>query len=192
MVQALTVSSTFKAPLAFVTITSLACATTSQAKEPRVKGDRLVFALPDLEGKTVRSSDPRFEGKVLFVTLWGTWCPPCRSEIPTFNELQQRYSGEGLVIVGIAFERDTTAVARRDRLREFSQKHRINYLVLDGGSISDFSTALPMVENVNGLPIGIVINRSGVVVDSRNGYGYKKRWARRLESRLRALLSEEK
>ena len=74
--------------LAFVAITSLACVVAPQAKEPQVEGDRLVFELPDLDGKIVRSSDARFEGKVLFATLWGTWCPPCQSEIPTFNDLQ--------------------------------------------------------------------------------------------------------
>jgi thiol-disulfide isomerase/thioredoxin len=181
----------YKTLLAFVAITSLAWDATSQAKEPRVKGDHLVFALPDLNGKIVRSSDARFEGKVLFITLWGTWCPPCQSEIPTFNDLQERYADDGLVIVGIAFERDTLAVARRDRLRKFSQKHKISYLVLDGGAISDFSTALPMVEDVKGLPIEIIIDRSGVVFESRNGYGYKKKWARKLERDLKAQLVEE-
>jgi len=178
--------------LAFVAITSLACVVAPQAKEPRVEGDRLVFALPDLDGKIVRSSDARFEGKVLFVTLWGTWCPPCLSEIPTFNDLQDRYADDGLVIVGIAFERDTTAVDRRDRLRKFSQQHKISYLVLDGGMTSDFSTALPMVEDVKGLPIEIIIGRSGVVVESRNGYGYKKKWARKLERELKAQLAGDR
>ena len=93
--------------------------------------------------------------------------------------------------VAIAFERDTLAVARRDRLRKFSQKHKISYLVLDGGMTSDFSTALPMVENVKGLPIEIIIGRSGVVVESRNGYGYKKKWARKLERELNAQLAGE-
>ena len=180
-----------KSLLAFVVITSLVCVATPRAKEPRVKGDRLVFALPDLEGKIIRSSDARFEGKVLLVTLWGTWCPPCKSEIPTFNDLQDRYADDGLVIVGIAFERDTLAVARQNRLREFSQKHKISYLVLEGGATFDFSTALPMVEDVKGLPIEIIIDRSGAVVESRNGYGYKKKWARNLERDLKALLQEE-
>jgi thiol-disulfide isomerase/thioredoxin len=176
---------------AFAAITLVACATTTATKEPRVRGDSLVFALPDREGNTVRSSDARFEGKVLLVTLWGTWCPPCLSEIPTFNDLHHRYAESGLEIVGIAFERDTAAADRQERLRRFSQKHKISYSVLDGGKTSDFSTALPMVEDVTGLPIEIIIDRSGVVVESRNGYGYNEEWARELESRLKGLLAEE-
>jgi thiol-disulfide isomerase/thioredoxin len=180
-----------KTLLVFVAITSLAFVTTSQAKEPWVKDDHFVFALPDLDGNIVKSSDARFEGNVLFVTLWGTWCPPCRSEIPTFNELQDRYGDDGLVIVGIAFERDSLAVDRQDLLRRFSQGHKINYLVLDGGATSDFSTALPMVENAKGLPIEIIIDRSGVVIESRNGYGYGEKWARELEGDLKRRLLEE-
>ena len=177
--------------MAFMVITSLTCLTNSEAKQPRVTGDRLVFALPDLDGDVVTPSDARFEGKIVLVTLCCTWCPPCWSEIPTFISLQERYGDDGLVVVGIAFERDTLVDVRRQRLRDFSQKHKINYLVLDGGVTSDFSTALPMVVDVKGLPIEILIDRSGVVVESRNGYGYKKRWARGLEKDLKRLLVEK-
>ena len=172
-------------------LTSLFLVAAPRAKEPRVKGDRLVFSLPDLDGEVVASSDARFEGKVVFVTIWGTWCPPCRTEIPTFNDLHERYADVGLVIVGIAFERDSTAAARQDRLRAFSTKHEIQYLVLDGGATSDFADAMPMVEDVKGLPIEIFIDRRGTVVKSRNGYGYKKKWAKDLEKDLKRLLEAE-
>jgi thiol-disulfide isomerase/thioredoxin len=169
----------------------LASAGTASAGDPEVKGGRLEFALPDLEGNMVESSDARFKNKVVFVTLWGTWCTPCRTEIPTFNDLQNRYGDEGLVVVGIAFERDTLAADRRDTIRRFSEKYEIDYLVLDGGATTDFSEALPMVGYVTGLPIEIIINRSGVVVECRNGYGYKKRWARKLERSIKRWLAEE-
>ncbi|MGD8415383.1 MAG: TlpA disulfide reductase family protein [Candidatus Latescibacterota bacterium] len=180
-----------KTILAFTLFALLSCVTESEAKQPRVEGDRLIFELPDLEGSIVKSSDERFKDKVVFVTIWGTWCPPCRSEVPTFVDLQNRYRKEGLEIVAIAFERDAAAEVRRERLRKFSAQHEINYLVLDGGETSDFSKALPMVVDVKGLPIEIMIDRSGKVVKSRNGYGYKKRWARDLERDLRRLLNSK-
>jgi thiol-disulfide isomerase/thioredoxin len=177
--------------VALVTTISLTNLPAAEAREPEVKGGRLEFALPDLDGNVVKSSDARFENKVMFVALWGTWCPPCRSEIPTFNDLQDRYGDGGLVIVAIAFERDTLAAERRDVLRKFSEEHQIGYLVLDGGATTDFSRALPMVEYVKGLPVEIIIDRSGVVVESRNSYGYKKKWARKLEREIKKLLSEK-
>jgi thiol-disulfide isomerase/thioredoxin len=178
--------------LTILVITTLVCLTDAEAREPRVRGDRLVFALPDLAGDVVSSTDARFEGKVVLITIWGTWCPPCQSEVPTFVDLQQRYGEKGLVVVAIAFERDTLVEARRQRLRDFSQKRQINYLILDGGATSDFSAALPMIEGVEGLPIEIMIDRSGAVVKCRNGYGYRKRWARNLERDLRRLLDQKK
>ncbi len=175
----------------FLGISILTGITALYAKEPQVRGDRLVFTLSDLDGRIISSSDTLFEDKVLLVTLWGTWCPPCQSEVPTFINLQERYADDGLIVVGIAFERDTLDHARKERLREFSQKHKINYLILDGGATSDFSTALPMVTDVEGLPIEIMIDRSGTVVISRNGYGYSKKWARDLEKEIEGLLVEK-
>src|SRR5262245_31086831 len=43
------------------------------------------FKLPDLDDKAVKLSD--FAGKVVIVDIWGTWCPPCRAEIPSFIKL---------------------------------------------------------------------------------------------------------
>jgi len=175
--------------VAVAVIASLVRVASPEAREPSVKGDSLVFALHDLEGNVVASSDERFKGKVVFVTIWGTWCSPCISEVPTFIDLHDRYVEDGLVILAIAFEREKAVDVRREGLRRFSREHEINYLVLDGGATSDFSTALPMIEHVKGLPIEIIIDRAGVVVESRNGYGYKKKWARKLEKELKKLLA---
>jgi thiol-disulfide isomerase/thioredoxin len=83
-------------------------------RDPFIEEDVFTFAFPDLEGRTVSSSDPEFRGKVLLVDLWGTWCPPCVSEIPTCVDLQQRFGDQGLTIVAIAFESsDEGSEARR-------------------------------------------------------------------------------
>lgn len=159
------------------------------SKEPYFVDDAVTFAIPDLEGRTVRSSDPEFQGKVLLVDLWGTWCPPCTTEIPVLIDLQNRLGGRGLVIVAIAFEdEDEEEALRRGRLRAFVEEHGINYLVLDGRSPGDPDEALPGLRNVRGLPVEILVGRDGRLVDVRNGYGYTKRWARRLERELTELL----
>jgi len=176
----------------FFTLALSAAAATSGAKEPRLENDRFAFALPDLNGQIVSSSDARFEGKVLFVTIWGTWCPPCLSEVPAFIDLQRRYGDDGLVIVAIAFEKVTPASARVEHLRKFARDRDVNYLVLDGGATDEFSDALPMVKDVQGLPIEIIVDRSGAVVECRNGYGYRKKWARKLEKTLEELLAQER
>jgi thiol-disulfide isomerase/thioredoxin len=176
----------FKMPIWFLAVLVLSGAV--HGKQPSVDGDRLDFELPDLSGTLVRSADERFQGKVVFVDLWGTFCPPCLTEIPTFIDLQERHRDAGLVVVGIAFERTEDPEERRARLRDFVEERGINYLILDGGSLAEFEAALPAMRNVSGFPVEVLIDRRGAVVEARNGYGYKKRWARKLEEKLVDLL----
>ena len=79
------------------------------------------FALRDLAGKSHRLAEWR--GKLVLLNFWATWCPPCREEIPLFIDLQRRYAGQGLQIVGISID-DPAAVAR------YWQDMKINYPLL--------------------------------------------------------------
>lgn len=158
------------------------------ANGPFFEGKQIEFSLTDLDGRGVSSSDPRFEGRVLLIDLWATYCPPCLTEIPTFIDLQERLGDRGLVVVGIAFEAEEDPQERRDRLREFVEQREINYLILDGGTWSDLPEALPGLKGVRGMPVEILVDRDRRVVEARNGYGYKKRWARKLEATLIELL----
>ena len=168
----------------------MAVALAVAGKQPVVEGGRVDFRLPDLHGKVVSSEDPQFAGKVLLVDLWATWCPPCITEIPTLIDLQARYGETGLVIVAIAFEAEEQEEERHARLREFVAQRGVNYLVLDGGPPEDFETALPSVKNVRGFPVEILVDRSGQVAAARNGYGFKKKWAAKIEREIGALLNE--
>lgn len=169
---------------------SAAMLVSARGKEPIVEGGTLEFDLPDLSETPVSSADPRFAGKVLLVDLWATWCPPCISEIPTLVDLAARHQDRGLIIVGIAFEAEDRADERRAKLRQFVEDHGINYLVLDGGRPEDFESALPSVKNVQGFPVEILVDRRGGVAASRNGYGFKKKWATQLQREIEELLRE--
>jgi len=159
------------------------------AKQPWVENDKIEFGLPDLDGRLVSSSDERFSGKVVLVDLWATWCSPCISEIPTLVDLQNRFGERGLIIVAIAFEAEERSDLRRQRLQEFVAERGINYLVLDGGPPEDFDSVLPTVRNVRGFPVEILVDRTGRVVQARNGYGFKKSWARKLSRDIESLLA---
>ena len=60
------------------------------------------YELEDVEGKTIKKSDSK--GKMLIVDFWGTWCGPCRREVPSFVKLKKKY-GDELDIIGIAYEK---------------------------------------------------------------------------------------
>jgi peroxiredoxin len=58
------------------------------------------FALPDLKGATHRLAE--YKGKVVFVNLWATWCPPCRMEMPAMERLYQKLRGRDFAMLAIS------------------------------------------------------------------------------------------
>ncbi len=57
------------------------------------------FTLNNLEGSEVSLKD--FEGKVVFLNFWATWCGPCREEMPSMEGLWQRFKEEDFVILAV-------------------------------------------------------------------------------------------
>jgi peroxiredoxin len=67
------------------------------------------FDTPDIQGKRQRLSD--YKGRVVLVNIWGTWCAPCRSEMPQLDKLYQARKGTGFVVLGISDEAVATQEA---------------------------------------------------------------------------------
>ena len=84
------------------------------------------FALPSINGETVRLSD--FRGKVVLVNFWATWCGPCKILTPWFVDLQNQYRPQGLAIIGITLDEDATTV----EIAEYADSMRVNYAILIG------------------------------------------------------------
>jgi len=62
------------------------------------------FTLSDLSGKTVTLSQLR--GKVVFLNFWATWCPPCRTEMPSMEMLNEVFSSSDFVMLAVNVERE--------------------------------------------------------------------------------------
>ncbi|MEM7234477.1 MAG: TlpA disulfide reductase family protein [Planctomycetota bacterium] len=86
---------------------------------------RMAFGRRDLNGKLVDGK--KLEGKVLIVDVWGTWCPPCRAEIPHFIELQKKYSEHGLQILGVTYEKREPSPGLRREVKNYAESRGINY-----------------------------------------------------------------
>jgi cytochrome c biogenesis protein CcmG, thiol:disulfide interchange protein DsbE len=106
------------------------------------------FNLPLIDGGQLRLSS--YRGKVILLDFWATWCVPCREETPHFVDLQQKYGGEGLQIIGVSM--DDSA----DPVRTFYQQFHMNYPVVMG--TADVGGAYG---GVLGLPIAFLIDREG-------------------------------
>jgi thiol-disulfide isomerase/thioredoxin len=137
----------------------------------RLKRDEFAFDLPDLTGERVTSEDERFEGKVVLIDIWGTWCVNCRRAIPTLNALHEKYKDEGLVIVGVNFEHEKEAGKRRERALKGIEHLEIEYLILDGGHPDDLFTSLPDLGEIEDIPTVILSGRDGKVRFVKTGFG---------------------
>jgi cytochrome c biogenesis protein CcmG/thiol:disulfide interchange protein DsbE len=76
--------------------------------------ERLVapgFRLPDLEETPIDLED--YQGKVVLLHFWATFCTPCLEELPALELLWRRYRERGFVIVGIAADRGSAEVVRK-------------------------------------------------------------------------------
>ena len=125
----------------------------------------LRFAFLDLQGRMVRSDDPRFKGKVVLLDVFGSWCPTCHESTPELIHLFRRYQPRGLEVVGLAFEAtgDTAVDARQ--VRRFRDKFRIPFpLLLAGVNDSEsLAAALPQLRDLTAFPTTIFLGRDGRV-----------------------------
>jgi len=120
---------------------------------------RQEFSLPDVSGRLRYISE--WDGQVLVVNFWATWCPPCLKEVPELVELQRRYASSGLEVIGIALQKP-------EELTEFMQAKGMNYTVL-AGEEPVIVIAEKYGNNVGVLPYTAIIDRAGTIVYVRAG-----------------------
>ena len=117
------------------------------------------FSFIDIEGET--RSVTEWNGKVLLVNFWATWCPPCKKEIPAFMELQDQYAEKGFQIIGIAID-DEEAV------KDFVDTLGINYPVM-AAELEAMEVARRYGNRINALPYSAFVGRDGVIAYTKPG-----------------------
>lgn len=104
-----------------------------------------------------------YEGKVLVLNLWATWCTPCRLETPELVKLYKEFRSKGLEIVGLSTENpDVTTEA----VKQFVQDHNVNYRI--GWSPPEVSIAL--MQGREAIPQSFIISRTGKVMKRFVGF----------------------
>lgn len=109
------------------------------------------FALKDLKGRTHRLRD--YDGKVVLINFWATWCPPCRAEMPDLVKWQRQYRKKGLRVLGVTFP-----PTKISEVREFVRSVKVNYPVLLGEKETK-----RVFDPGDTLPVTVVIDREGKV-----------------------------
>lgn len=117
------------------------------------------FALESVrDGKVIQSNS--FSGKVLLLTFFATWCPPCAQEVPVLKKLHGELADSGFSVVGLSVDEQGAKVVAK-----FVEKRAINYPVL----MAEVETTMDF-GGVFGIPVAFLVNKSGNVVKKYTGY----------------------
>lgn len=132
----------------------------------------LNFTLKDMNGVDVRLES--FEGKVILINFWATWCGPCRVEIPYLIELQRQYADD-LVVLGVSV--DDTA----EKLKPYATEMKVNYPLLVGNGRQDFQDAYGPFW---GIPVSVFVTRDGRIHKKHSGIASKEQFEHEIASLL--------
>jgi len=115
------------------------------------------FTLTDLEGQKVTMSD--YEGKIIILDFWATWCGPCKMEIPSFIKLQEDYKDD-VVVLGVSLDQGGPRT-----VVPFAREMKINYPVVfgDGQVVQDYG-------GIRSIPTTFVIDRDFSIQRKYVGY----------------------
>jgi peroxiredoxin len=133
---------------------------------------RLAFTFPDADGKPVSLSDERFRGKVVIVTIGGTWCPNCHDEVIFLGPFLAERRARGLEAIGLMFEYVGDFSQAAALVRRFDQRYKGGFpLLVAGTSDKDEVVAkLPVLQNLYAYPTTLVIDRKGDIRHVHAGF----------------------
>lgn len=120
---------------------------------------RVDFTLPDLTGQPRRLSE--WDGDLVILNFWATWCPPCKKEMPLFQDRYERHAEQGLTFVAVA-------VDELAETRDFVATFGIEFPVLIGQDEA-IAVGREYGNRIGALPFTVVIDREGLVRETHRG-----------------------
>jgi thiol-disulfide isomerase/thioredoxin len=121
------------------------------------KGERAPdFYLSDLDGRFHTLKD--FQGKLIYISFWATWCSPCLKTIPQKNTLIREYKNKQIEFINISFDKE------KDKWEKSVENYKISGLnLICNGNWEDILKAKYYIQ---GIPRYIFINKDGQIIDS--------------------------
>lgn len=117
------------------------------------------FTLVDLSGKKVSLAD--FKGHPMVLNFWGTYCDPCKIEMPWLEQLSKKYAAQGFDVVGVTYD----AEVGKAKISKATQQLGVTYPIL----LSDRNIESTYLANTEVLPVSFWVDRNGKVVNVTAG-----------------------
>jgi peroxiredoxin len=114
------------------------------------------WSLPDFTGKTLQLAD--FKGKVVVLDFWGSWCGPCRAELPYFQAMFDRYKDRGVAFIGINWERAPSPEEHLNAAKQFVEANRYSFPV-----VLDHNYQASQAYSINAFPTVYLIDKTGKI-----------------------------
>ena len=161
----------------FIGLLIMGCGSSEKPAEKKTSAESVNIQQPPLPNNAVKV--PNFTlsttsgeivemksllGKVVLVNFWGTWCGPCRAEIPDFVKLYNNHHDQGLEIVGI-----TLTSGSPEKIQAFADQWKMNYTVLTdikGNETQEATTVFGQATGgpIVGIPTTFLVDRNGYIV----------------------------
>ena len=136
-------------------------------------GKQFDFTFPDaFTGQNTSLSDAKYKGKVVIVTILGSWCPNCIDEASYMAPWYKANKNRGVEIIGLSFERKNDPAFAKTRLEALKKRFDIQYDILFAG-LADTqyaSSVLPALSEIISFPTTIIVDKSGKVAKIHTGY----------------------
>src|SRR5690554_6286208 len=132
----------------------------------------LSFELPDLNGNMVSLKDEKYQGKVVIVSILGSWCPNCLDEMAYLAPWYEENRDRGVEVIGIAFERKDDFDYGKRALTQLKERYNTGYTLLFGDAVGreNVAGALPELDNFSSYPTTIYIDKQGKVRKVHTGF----------------------
>jgi len=138
-----------------------------RAQALRAAADRKAapdFTLQDMRGVAVRLAD--YRGRVVLLNFWATWCGPCKTEIPWFQEFGAAYQDRGFAVLGVAMDEDGLGAVKL-----YAGRQKRNYRILLGNQ-----QVARRYGGIAALPETLLIDREGRIAAEHVGLVSKRRY----------------
>jgi thiol-disulfide isomerase/thioredoxin len=115
--------------------------------------------LPDENG--VNQALSQYQGKIIILNFWATWCPPCREEMPELSQLHDDYKDKNVVVLGVAID-------EIGLVKEFAQTTPVSY-PLFAAENEGMALGSNLGNNKGVLPYTLIIGSDGKVIKTYFG-----------------------